>query len=63
MARTVIDVSIAAEAMMVSLGLVGSFDVRYEGSRSTGWVGRPGDGDDVALTLTVAPLPPISADP
>lgn len=60
---TVIDLSNGVEAMMKSLGFVGSFDVRYEGSRSTGWVGKPGDGDDMAFSLTVVPLPPLDEAP
>lgn len=57
--RTVIDVSDAAQALMKSLGLVGRYDARYEGSRSTGYVGKPGDGDDVEVIVTVRKLPPI----
>lgn len=60
--RTVITASDAAREMMKSLGLVGSFDVRYEGSRHTGWVGRPGDGDDVAMVVTIETLPPIEEE-
>ena len=57
MKRTVIDASEAARRMMADLGLVGSFDVRADGSRSTGWVGKPGEGDDVAVVVTIEPLP------
>lgn len=56
---TVLDVSDAIQAAMKSLGLIGSYDVRWDGSRSTGWVGRPGDGEDVAVTVSVAKLPPM----
>lgn len=56
---TVLDVSDAIQAAMKSLGLVGSYDVRWDGSRSTGWVGRPGDGEDVAVTVSVTKLPPM----
>lgn len=58
MARSIVDLSTAAQAMMVSLGLVGSYDVRHAGSRSTGWVGRPGEGEDVALVMTIDALGP-----
>ncbi|KQN91547.1 hypothetical protein ASE90_01710 [Sphingomonas sp. Leaf67] len=56
---TVLDVSDAIQSAMKSLSLVGSYDVRWDGSRSTGWVGRPGDGEDVAVTVSVAKLPPM----
>ncbi len=57
MKRNVIEASDAARRMMEDLGLVGSFDVRADGSRSTGWVGKPGEGDDVAVVITIEPLP------
>lgn len=59
MKKTVINASDAVRDMMLVLGLVGSFDVRADGSRSTGWVGKPGEGDDVAVVVTIAPLPPL----
>ena len=62
MKRTVIDASDAARELMATLGLVGSFDVRADGSRSTGWVGKPGEGDDVAVVITISPLPPMEGD-
>lgn len=60
--RTVIDISAAAQAMMKPLGFVGRYDARYEGSRSTGYVGMPGDGDDVEVVVTVRKLPPIGEE-
>ncbi len=61
MKRNVIEASDAARRMMEDLGLVGSFDVRADGSRSTGWVGKPGEGDDVAVVITIEPLPAIQS--
>ena len=55
---TVVDVSDAITRAMTELGLAGSYDVHFEGSRSCGWVGKPG-GDDVELVVTVNLLPPI----
>ncbi|MGN5373293.1 hypothetical protein [Sphingomonas hankookensis] len=60
--RTVISCSDAAQAMMKSLGFVGRYDVRYEGSRSTGYVGKPGDGDDVEVVVTIRKLPAIGEE-
>lgn len=62
MKRTIIDASDAVRNMMGALGLVGSFDVRADGSRSTGWVGKPGEGDDVAVVVTISPLPPMEGN-
>ena len=56
MKRNVIEESDAARSMMQALGLVGAFDVRADGSRSTGFVGKPGDGDDVRVTITIEPF-------
>ncbi len=56
---TVIDASDAIRAAMEAMGLVGSFDVRWEGSRSTGWVGKPGEGEDVAVVVSIERLPPL----
>ena len=55
---TVIDVSDAIQEAMKSLGFNGSYDVRFDGSRSTGWVGKPG-GDDFEVVVAVNPLPPL----
>lgn len=60
--RTVITCSDAAIGMMKSLGFVGRYDVRYEGSRSTGYVGKPGEGDDVEVVITIRQLPPIGEE-
>ncbi len=60
--RTVITCSDAASEMMKALGFVGRYDVRYEGSRSTGYVGKPSDGDDVEVVVTIRKLPPIGEE-
>lgn len=60
MPRTVLNVSDAARQMMEALGLNGSFDVRWQGGRSKGWVGKPG-GEDVTLVIVIEPLPPVDA--
>lgn len=54
--KTVLNASDAARKMMAELGLVGRFDVRWEGSRSTGYIGEPG-GNDVEVVVTIRPLP------
>lgn len=60
MASTLIEMRDAVVAMMKAQGLVGSYDVRFKGSRSTGWVGKPGEGDDVEVVVTINPLPSIT---
>jgi hypothetical protein len=57
---TVLDTSDAVRAMMEAMGINGSFDVRQDGSRSTGWVGKPG-GDDYEVVVTIKPLSPMGA--
>lgn len=59
MNRTIINGADAARAFMAELGVVGSYDVRADGSRATGWVGKPGEADEVAVTITIEPLPPL----
>jgi len=56
--KSVIDASDAIQAAMKALGINGSYDVRLDGSRSTGWVGKPG-GKDFEVVVTIKPLPPI----
>lgn len=58
---TVLDASDAARVMMKSLGMVGRYDVRWQGSRSTGYVGKPGEGEDVEFVVTINKLPPLQA--
>jgi hypothetical protein len=56
--KSVLDASDAIQAAMKSLGINGSYDVRLEGSRSTGWVGKP-TGVDFEVVVTIKQLPPI----
>lgn len=55
-ARSIIDISDAVQSAMRSIDMVGCYDVRWEGSRSTGWVGKP-CGDDYEVVVTVRKLP------
>lgn len=58
---TIVDASDAIQRAMKDLGLNGSYDVRFEGSRATGWVGKPG-GDDFEVVVTIKQLPQISEE-
>jgi hypothetical protein len=51
---TVLDVFDAIKRALEPLGIVGLVDVRFEGSRSTGWLGKPGV-DDQIITVTIEP--------
>ncbi len=55
--KSVINASDAIQAAMKAMGINGSYDVRWDGSRSTGWVGKP-TGDDFEVVVTIKPLPP-----
>lgn len=57
--KTVIDASDAIRAAMQAMGINGSYDVRWDGSRSTGWVGKP-TGEDYEVVVTIKPLPPMA---
>lgn len=52
------DASNAIQRAMKEMGANGSYDVHFEGSRSTGWVGKPG-GQDYEVVVTIKPLPPL----
>lgn len=56
--KSVLDASDAIQVAMKSMGINGSYDVRFNGSRSTGWVGKP-SGEDFEVVVTIKPLPPI----
>jgi hypothetical protein len=56
--RTILDTSDAVRSMMDAIGIKGSFDVRQEGNRSVGWVGKP-SGEDYEVVVTIKPLPPL----
>jgi hypothetical protein len=53
--RNVLDISDAIQAAMKSLDMGGRYDVRWAGSRSTGYVGKP-TGDDYEVIVTVKKL-------
>ena len=55
MKGTVIDISDVVRRMMDELEINGSFDVRADGSRSTGWVGKP-SGNDFEVVVIIKPL-------
>lgn len=58
MKMSIIEASDAFQAAMKQAGINGSYDVRFDGCRSTGWVGKP-SGDDFEVVITIKPLPPI----
>ena len=54
--RSIIDISDAVQAAMKSIDMAGRYDVRWDGSRSTGYVGKP-TGEDYEVVVTVRKLP------
>lgn len=55
---TLIDAKDAVQRAMTDCGLVGRYDVRFEGSRATGYVGKP-SGNDVEVVVEIRPLGPL----
>ena len=55
-ARSILAVSDAVKAAMEQLEMAGRYDVRWNGSRSTGYVGEP-TGEDYEVEVTVRRLP------
>jgi hypothetical protein len=47
--------------LMEELDINGSFDVYWQGTRSSGWVGKPG-GDDHEVVVTIKALAPSVAE-
>ncbi len=56
---SIVAISDAIQDTMRALGINGSFDVRHDGCRSTGWIGSP-TGTDYAVEVTVSPLPDLA---
>lgn len=55
------NITVASDAIqkaMKEAGINGSYDVRFDGCRSTGWVGKP-TGEDFEVVVTIKPLPPL----
>jgi hypothetical protein len=57
---TITEASHAVQAAMKTMGIKGSYDVRFEGSRSTGWIGKP-TGEDFEVVVTIKSLPSMDA--
>lgn len=55
---SITQVSDAIQATLKELGINGSYDVRFNQCRSTGWIGQP-TGDDFEVVVTIKPLPPL----